>query len=142
MSAYCTQADLIARFGEEELLANADRNGDAVIDGAVVTAAIEAASSIIDSYIGARYALPLATVPGTIKSICEDLARHALTTVEPLKIVVDNRDAAIARLKDISRGVAILDVPAPAPADASASGIGIHIEPGDRQVSRAELRKL
>ena len=142
MSAYCTQADLIARFGEEELLTNADRDGDQEIDAAVVTAAIEAASSIIDSYIGARYALPLPTVPATLKSICEDLARHALYTVEPMKIVVDNRDAAIARLKDISKGVAILDVPAPAPAEASGVVDRIRYEPGDRRVSRAELRKL
>lgn len=81
-------------------------------------------------------------MPSTIKSICEDLARHALTAVEPMKIVVDNRDAAIARLKDISRGVAILDVPAPAPADPASSGLQILIEPGDRSMSRAELRKL
>lgn len=142
MPAYCTLDDLVARFGAAELLGNADRDGDGVADVAVVDAAIAAASSIIDSYIGARYALPLVTVPATIKSICEDLARHALTAVEPMKIVVDNRDDAIARLKDISRGVAILDVPAPAPAASSASAIEILYEGGDRSASRAELRKL
>lgn len=142
MSAYCTLDDLITRFGADEVKGNADRDGDGVVDAVVVAGAIAAASSIIDSYIGARYALPLVTVPSTIKSICEDLARHALTTVEPMKIVVDNRDAAIARLKDIARGVAVLDVPAPAPADPSSSGLQILIEPGDRSMSRAELRKL
>ena len=59
-----------------------------------------------------------------------------------MKIVVDNRDAALARLKDISRGVAILDVPAPAPAETSGVVDRIRYEPGDRRVSRAELRKL
>ena len=142
MPAYCTLDDLVARFGESELLGNADRDGDGIADAEVVTAAIGAASSIIDSYIGARYALPLVTVPATIKSICEDIARHALTAVEPMKIVVDNRDDAIARLKDISRGIAILDVPAPAPAPASSSAIEILYESGDRSASRAELRKL
>lgn len=142
MSAYCTLDDLVARFGASELLGNADRDGDGIADTAVVAAAIGAASSIIDSYIGARYALPLATVPTTIKSICEDLARHALTAVEPMKIVVDNRDDAILRLKDISRGIAVLDVPAPAPAASSASAIEILFDGGDRSASRAELRKL
>lgn len=142
MSAYCTLDDLITRFGADEVKGNADRDGDGIVDADVVAAAIAAASSIIDGYIGARYALPLVSVPATLKSICEDLARHALTTVEPMKIVIDNRDAAIARLKDISRGIAVLDVPSPAPADPASSGLQILFEPGDRSMSRAELRKL
>lgn len=142
MPAYCTLDDLLTRFGADEIKGNADRDGDGIADADVVAAAIAAASSIIDSYIGVRYALPLVTVPSTIKSICEDLARHALTAVEPMKIVIDNRDAAIARLKDISRGIAVLDVPAPAPADPGASGVQILFEPGDRSMSRGELRKL
>ena len=142
MSAYCTQSDLVVRFGPAELLAIADRDLDGVVDAAVVTAVIEAASSIIDSYIGTRYALPLATVPTTLKSICEDIARHALYTVEPMKIVVDNRDSAISRLKDISRGLASLDVPTPPAAASSDSGIEIRVDGLDRSTSRAELRKL
>lgn len=142
MPAYCTQDDLVARFGESELLANADRDGDGIVDASVVDKMIASASSIIDSYIGTRYALPLLSVPPTIKSICEDLARHALYTVEPMKIVIDNRNDAIAQLKDISRGIAILDAPAPAPAPAASSGIEILFEGGDRSMSRAELRKL
>lgn len=142
MSAYCTQENLLVRFGSAELLGIADRDGDSVVDVAVVTAAIETASSIIDSYIGTRYALPLPSVPATLKAICEDLARHALYTVEPMKIVVDNRDAALSRLRDISRGVASLDVPPPPPASSSDSGIQIMVDGLDRSTSRAELRKL
>jgi phage gp36-like protein len=142
MSAYCTQENLLVRFGSAELLGIADRDGDGVVDADVVTSAIETASSIIDSYIGTRYALPLVTVPATLKAICEDLARHALYTVEPMKIVTDNRDAAIARLKDISRGIASLDVPTPPPASFSDSGIQIMVDGLDRSTSRAELRKL
>lgn len=142
MSAYCTPSDLVVCFGPAELLAVADRDLDGVVDAAVVASAIETASSIIDSYIGTRYALPLATVPATLKAICEDLARHALYTVEPMKIVIDNRDAAIARLKDIARGIASLDVPAPPAASSSESGIEIRVDGLDRSTSRAELRKL
>lgn len=143
MSAYCTQENLLARFGPAELLGIADRDGDGVVDADVVTAAIETAGSIIDSYIGTRYALPLPSpFPAILRAIGEDLARHALYTVEPMKIVLDNRDAALARLRDISKGVASLDVPAPPPASSSDSGIQIMVDGLDRSTSRAELRKL
>lgn len=138
--SYATSDDLVARFGEAELIANSDRAGAGVVDAGVVAAAIASAESIIDSYIGTRYALPLVSTPAVIKDICSDLARYALYTVEPMKIVIDNRDAAIARLKDISRGLASLDVPEPA--TAAPSHNEILIEPGDRAMSRGELRKL
>lgn len=140
--AYATSDDLVARFGMDELLAIADRDRDDEPDSDVVDGALVKASDVIDSYIGTRYALPLTTTSTVLKGICEDLARHGLYTVEPPKIVVDNRDAAIAMLKDISRGTAALGVPAPASADAASSGITILAEGGDRGMSRAELRKL
>jgi phage gp36-like protein len=140
--AYCTQDDLVARFGQTELLAIADRDGDDAIDTAVVSAALEAAANTIDSYIGARYALPLATTPPVLKTLCADLARQALYTTERPKIVDDNAARAMAILKDISRGVASLDAPAPPAADASQTGNEILFDSGDRRVSRAELRKL
>jgi len=36
-------------------------------------------------------------VPPVVKTICEDLTRYALFTVEPMKIVADNRDARRSR---------------------------------------------
>jgi len=140
MAAYCTQADLVARFGESELIANSDRAGAAEIDSAVVAAAIAKASNTIDSYIGARYALPLASPDPVLQGLCEDLARHALYTVERPELVQKAYDAAIAHLKDISRGVARLAIPEPAAATPPQNEI--LYEAGDRAVSRAELRKL
>lgn len=142
MPAYTTQDELLVRFGPDELLAIADRDLDGVVDAAVVTAAIAAAANTIDSYIGTRYALPLATVPGAIAKVAQDLARYELYTVEPLKIVTDRRDAAIAWLKDIAAGRAALDMPAPLAADASQSGNEVLFDGGDRGMSRAELRSL
>jgi phage gp36-like protein len=142
MTAYTTQDELLVRFGADELLATADRDGDSTIDADVVTAAIAAAGDTIDSYIGTRYALPLATVPGALRKVAQDLARYELYTVEPLGIVVDKRDAAVAWLKDISAGRAALDVPAPPAADPAQSGSEVLFVPGDRRSSREELRKL
>ncbi len=143
MTAYCTQADLVALFGEAELLALTDRTGVGTIDAAVVAGAITKASDLIDGYIGARYALPLSTVPPLLKGFCEDIARHALYTVERPKNVDDARDAAVSYLKDVAAGRASLGAAVtPAPAPASASGTEILFEPGDRGMSREELRKL
>lgn len=142
MPAYTTQDALILRFTVEELKATAGRGEDGEIDAAVVTKAIVDATSTVDSYIGARYALPLATVPDQIKSAAEDLARYQLYTVECPTLVKERRDQAIAWLKDISAGKATLGVPTLAPAEAAQSGTDIRFCPGDRRTSRAELRKL
>lgn len=143
MSAYCTQADLVARFGAAELIANTDRVDAGTIDSDIVDGAIAKASDLIDGYIGGRYALPLETVPPLLKGFCEDIARHALYTVERPKNIDDARDAAVAYLKDVALGRASLGAAVPpAAAPASASGTEILFEPGDRGMSRAELRKL
>lgn len=139
MAAYCTQDNLVARFGESELIANTDREGTAEIVSAIIDAAIAKASNTIDSYIGARYALPLASPDPVLQGLCEDLARHALYTVERPELVQKAYDAAIAHLKDISRGVARLAIPEPAAAAPSQNEI--LIEAGERTASREELRK-
>lgn len=141
MPAYTTKDELILRFTEDELKAIAG-DDDGEIDSAKVAKAIADAAATIDSYIGARYALPLATVPDQVKSAAEDLARYQLYTVECPALVKERRDQAIAWLKDISGGKATLGVPTPAPADAAESGNEILFEAGDRRTSRAELRKL
>lgn len=140
MPAYTTQSELVTRFGQEEILGLA--NDDGTIDAAVVTAAIGAAGATIDSYIGTRYALPLATVPARVATVAQDMARYELYTIEAPKAVKDKYDAAIAWLKDVSAGRAALDVPAPPAADSSQSGNVIRLKGEDRFTSREELRKL
>jgi phage gp36-like protein len=138
---YCTLDDLIARFGAE-ITSLADRDGDGQADTAVVAKAIATGTARINSYIGARYALPLATVPDEIRTACENLARAELYTAELLDAVKAQRDDTIAWLRDIASGKAILDAPAPAAADSSQTGNTILFDGGDRNVSRSELRKL
>lgn len=140
MAEYCTQAHLVARFGEAELIGNSDRSDSGDVDAGVVNAAIAKASNIIDSYIGARYALPLASADPVLQGICEDIARHALYTVDRPELVQKAYEAAIALLKDIARGVARLSIPEPAAATPAQNEV--LYQPGDRSVSRSELRKL
>lgn len=60
--AYLTVAQLRTFIGEKELLRVADKDGDRVLDSeelAAVEAAIDSASSDMDSRIGGKYTVPL-----------------------------------------------------------------------------------
>lgn len=123
--SYATQQDLIDRFGEGELLAVADRDGDAAVDTAVVDRALADADGLIDSYIGARYALPLVAVPSQLVSAACDIARWKLYTDAPHDRVEGAYKAAIAWLKDIQAGRADLDAEGVEPA-ADSAGAPVH----------------
>jgi phage gp36-like protein len=93
--AYATQADLVARFGEAEVIALSDRAGFGVIDSAVIASAIEQAGDEIDAYLGSRYGLPLTSVPRLLVGVCCDVARYRLCGAE-----VTETEAARQRYKD------------------------------------------
>jgi phage gp36-like protein len=113
---YATQADLVDRFGEQELVELADRDGDGAIDTAVVAAALADADTTIDAYVGKRYGLPLAATPALLRRLAGDLARHFLYKDDPTEAVQAARDAAIRMLRDIASGSAVLDVAGAEPA--------------------------
>lgn len=81
--AYAVEADLTKYFGEEQLLIAADRDADGTADTDVISTALEAAEDEIDSYVGVRYDIPLASVPGVLKRICCDLAMYHMSVDQP-----------------------------------------------------------
>lgn len=80
--SYATLANLVAQFGEREVLALTDRSGLGVIDDVVLADALRRASNTIDAYLAARYPLPLSVVPDQLVEICCDLARYKLCGAE------------------------------------------------------------
>ena len=74
MAPYATAADIQERYGEETYLLSFDRLSDGSIDADAVTKALTAATSEINSYVGARYDLPLATVPDILVQYACDIA--------------------------------------------------------------------
>ena len=60
---YCTYEDIEARIGAEDLAALADYDGDGVADTTAVARAISSAASLVDSYLGVRFAVPV-ELPG------------------------------------------------------------------------------
>lgn len=137
---YTTQQNLIERFGESEIVALSDRDGDDVIDAAVMAKALADADAEIDSYIGKAYALPLATVPARVVDLAQDIALYKLYASNPPEDVVRRYKDALAFLVNVSKGLAVLpglDGAEPAPASA-----GVDVSGPDRIFSRDSLKGL
>lgn len=119
---YATLADLIERAGATEILQIADRNRDGTADPEVIAAALQDADNEIDGYVGAKYALPLASVPKLLTTWAVSIARHTLFRNGPPEHVVKDYERAIAALKDVSRGLISLPVAAGEDAPVSQTG--------------------
>lgn len=110
--SYATQQDLIDRFGEQELIELTDRADPPTgeIDATVVSKRIADADAIIDSYLGGRYKFPLSSVPEILVGISCAIARKKLYADAPLDEVISDDKDAMRMLRDISSGVAKLEV--------------------------------
>lgn len=108
--AYATQQDLYNRYGQSEIDQLADLDGDGVPDTGVVDAALGDASDTIDAYLGARYTLPLTTIPPVVNRLCCDLARYRLYADAAPELVQVRHDAAIKLLAAIASGAATIGV--------------------------------
>lgn len=101
---YCTQQDMIDRYGEEDLTQLTDRDQTGSIDAAVLSTAIDDGGGTIDTYLSKRYALPLAQVPAVLKRLNCDIARYYLYGTEAPDSVADRHNAALELLQSISKG--------------------------------------
>lgn len=108
---YATLADLTARAGEAELKQIADRDRDGEIDAEVVDAALADADNTIDGYVATKYDTPLAIVPDLVNTWAVCIARYVLHRNGAPDHVTDDYKAAIAALKDVSRGLIALPLP-------------------------------
>lgn len=107
---YSTQADLLNQLSEQELVELTDDARTGAVDAAKVTAAIKTADATIDAYAGGRYSVPLA-VSDKVKALSVDLAIYELEK-RRRRIRPDSQaayNAAIAFLKDVASGKAVLD---------------------------------
>lgn len=108
--AYVNSTEMIARFGELEMIQLTDRdNATGEVDLTVLDAAIADAEAEVDSYISVRYAMPLASVPDIVKSMTADVARYRLYDTEVPEIVEKRYDAALRLLRDVAARRASLD---------------------------------
>lgn len=97
---YATRTELISRFGDEitelELGYATQQEGQQATNNALQDATEE-----IDSYLAARYTLPLPSIPDNLKRIACDIARFRMYTRAPAEIVIKRYDDAISFLKGV-----------------------------------------
>jgi phage gp36-like protein len=129
--AYCSVADLVARFSETEIAQLTDVEDRETVNDAVALAAIVEAGGVIDSYLGALYALPIIdTVPSQISAVCLDIARYRLYDDHAPETVRKRYEDAISWLKLVMDGRIRLAISAPA-TDALTGGMAYSIPADD-----------
>lgn len=138
---YATSDDMVARFGEAQLLLLADRDGDSEIDGGVVDQVLVDATSVVDLHVRGRYAVPLSPVPAEITSIVCDLARRGLygNATEVPDSVLSADKAARDLLKLIAAGTVVLASAPAAAADPGAKKLELITSGPERQFTSDKM---
>lgn len=101
---YGTKPDMIARYGEEELIQLTDRVAAGVIDDTVLDQARADAAAEIDGYLAGRYQLPLAEVPPSLVRVACEIARYHLYDDAVTDNVKDRYDNAVRFLRALAKG--------------------------------------
>lgn len=139
---YATSQDMIAAFGELEMIQLSDLDHLGVVNQTLVESALKRASADIDGYVGWLHHQPInasAQALELLKGLCCDMARYRLAGSNNRLATEEMRDRhkeAINMLKMIARGEVKLmrnDTPAPAQQDRvqilhGRSRIGIDLE--------------
>jgi phage gp36-like protein len=113
--AYCTVSDLVAIFGEADIMALTNRQPElpSTVDAALAQAKLDQAESEVNMYLAGRYALPLPSVPVVLKQITADIARfHLYTRIDETHAAYQAYTRRIKALEGIARGVLSLGLDA------------------------------
>jgi phage gp36-like protein len=100
---YCTRLDLENRFGDS-VIAGLEYDNPGAVEKAIA-----GVSSEIDSYVGARYGLPLAEIPEVLNKHALAMVRYELD-IDPAEVIKERYQAAIAYLKSLASGKATLGI--------------------------------
>lgn len=101
---YATQADMVERFGHEELAQRTDRFEGLTIDEVVLGRALADADAEIDGYLATRYALPLARTPAVLVRLACDITRYQLFGDKVPDSVRQRYEDAVGVLKRLAAG--------------------------------------
>lgn len=122
---YATQADLETRFKNQELIELTDEAGTGEIDAAAVAVALGDADAEINGYLAGRYTLPLTQISPELVRLACDITRYKLYDAQASELVKARYDDAIAKLRDVARGVASLGIDQASQPVASAGSVKV-----------------
>ncbi|HAE40568.1 MAG TPA: DUF1320 domain-containing protein [Candidatus Riflebacteria bacterium] len=110
--SYAVVQDMVDRFGAAELIQLTDRSEvpTGTYDSDLIEQALSDAEAEINAYLASRYALPLAEVPETLVRLTCNIARYQLYGSSLTEEVTKRYNDAIAFLKNVSRGDAVIGV--------------------------------
>ena len=138
--AYCILADIKKAISEAVLIQLTDDDNIGAIITENVTKAIARADAEIDGYCAVKYAVPFTTVPPVVAGLSLDMSIYYLykrrTVSEDVQKSYDN---AIARLKDIAKGLLSLGVDPP-PAASTSEGAESNKSVSDRIFTRDTMK--
>lgn len=141
---YVTLQDLIDRGWERQLVQLTDQvNKPAtMIDETIVARHIADAESLVDSYLGKVYTLPLTTVPAALTKVAADLAIYFLhgNAVEKDGVLDRAYRDALRWLNQIASGLATIGDAETQPQPAG--GGRVQVSGPDRVFSRDSLRGM
>lgn len=107
---YSDQAALVDRYGEQELVQVTDK-GELLtgeINSTVVSRALADADAIIESYVGARYSVPMVPAPAVVVEKACVIARYKLHEDHASELIRKDYEAAISWLRDVACGRAVI----------------------------------
>jgi phage gp36-like protein len=107
--AYCSEDDLLKMIPQADLADLTVESGE-VPDSLIIMDAIGKAGAEIDSYLGVKYVVPLATPPDRVKALAVDLAIYHLYSRRSIVPPVwqQRHDAAVAFLKQVVAGQLVI----------------------------------
>ncbi len=122
---YATLANMVARFGEQELIQLTDRADPAmeVVDEAVFNVDALRADGYVNGYLRTRYALPMVTPDIGVVTAAENVTRYYLFGNGAPQYVKDGYDESTDWLKLVQSGKVLLDATL-APASTTGGAIG------------------
>lgn len=140
---YAADADIVELYGPDALTV-ADRDGDGIPDFGAVARALADAGDEIDSFLAVRYSLPLAATPGIVRRLCVDIAVYRLALSADVLTDEHRRryEDALAHLKRLAKGEAVLPLPAEGEDSLTAGPRPVVTGGPARLFSRAELRDI
>ncbi len=136
---YATQADLVERFGAQELAQRTNRVDGQSIDTVVLERAIADAAAEINGYLATRYTLPLASTPAVLVRLCADLARYQLCGDKVPESVRQRYTDAVSLLKRLATGEVQLAGVQAVPA-AGGAGNAVAVRSPARQFGPGQLQ--
>ena len=136
---YATKQNMIDRYAEQLLIELTDRVDPAlnVINDTVLNGALADADALINSFIGRRYDLPLASTPPVLTQPAAAITFYTLHRGRHSDETRKAFEDAMAFLADLSSGKAVLDVGGTEPQSAPAQAVS---DASDRTFTRDKLK--